>query len=122
MSLLELLGLRQPLAQAVSPEQAHQMQLNGEIVIIDVRQANEWQQTGLPAGANGVALDDPDFIKKVKTIAAQNKDCKLAISCQSSMRTKAAIKLLDAHGQKNLFQIKGGLMAWNRKDLPIDRV
>ncbi len=116
-----MLGLRQPLAQALSPKQAHQMQQNGEIVIIDVRQPDEWQQTGLPAGAQGVALSGPNFIEQIEEIAAQNKGCKLAISCQSGMRTKAAVKSLDAHGMKNLHQIKGGLMAWNRENLPIDK-
>ena len=119
MSLLELLGLRQPLAQAISPKEAHEMQQNGEIIIIDVRQPDEWQKNGMPKGAYGVGLSSTDFIGAVEKIAAQHKGCRLALTCQSGMRTKAAIKTLDSHGMKDLYQIKGGLMAWNRQGLPL---
>jgi len=46
-------------SQVMTAEQAMQLAAAGEIVVIDVRSPQEWQQTGVPAGAQLVTILSP---------------------------------------------------------------
>ncbi|MEE9375111.1 MAG: rhodanese-like domain-containing protein [Rhizobiaceae bacterium] len=119
MSLLSFFGLGSK-AQVITPPEIHSKQCAGELLIIDVRQPNEWHQTGIPAGSHGITHGAPDFVTKVKTLAANNPDCKIALSCLSGMRTKAAVKQLSDAGVTDLYIVQGGLLAWAKYKLPLD--
>lgn len=116
---MQMLGLGGN-AQTISAEEAHSQQVAGELVIVDIRQPNEWAQTGIPAGSYRITLGTQNFAPQIKGLAEENPDSKIALFCASGMRSGSAIGQLKAAGIENLYNIKGGFGAWSRGRLPID--
>jgi len=78
------------------------------VVILDVRTNKEYEQGHIP-GAVHIPLNDlGDKIKKLK------KDKEIVVFCQSGNRSIWAIKRLMGMGYKNLYNLKGGYVAWKR--------
>jgi rhodanese-related sulfurtransferase len=118
MSFLKKMGFGNPI-EKISPADAYEGCLAGETVIIDVREANEWQQTGTPKGCHRIALNDVDFVEQVAALTDAFPQAALAISCKSGMRAEMAIKKLRMSNIENLKLVAGGFEAWSKERLPI---
>jgi len=118
-SILDALGFG-PAIETISPRNAHQGRCTGEVVIIDIRDANEWAKTGTPQGSNRVSMTDPDFVRSVTLLVEDNPNAVAAISCATGMRSKTAIKLLRKSGLENLKAVSGGIDRWHADGLPVD--
>ena len=78
------------------------------MMILDVRTNKEYELGHIP-GAMHVPLSDiGNKLKKLK------KDKELVVYCQSGNRSIWAIKRLMGMGHKNLYNLKGGYLAWKR--------
>ena len=99
--------------QTISPAEAHQLIENGAS-LIDIRSPDEHARERI-AGALNVPLDQlsPD---------ATPGDV-LIFHCRSGMRTgEAAPKLAEVAGGRDCYIVKGGLNAWQKSGLPIEKV
>ena len=74
-----------------------------EYFLIDVRSKKEYQEGHL----NG-AINIPLFSIK-RNIDKINTNKKILVYCQSGVRSKRALKILEDAGIKNIFNLKGGL-------------
>ncbi len=74
-----------------------------EYLIIDVRSKKEYKEGHLN-GAINIPLSD--IKKEIKNITT---DKKILLYCQSGLRSKRALKLLENLGYKELYNLKGGL-------------
>ncbi len=86
------------------------MQVRGDaFVLIDVREAHEHEAaqmggTLIPMGEVG------DHLSEIPTSGT------VVVHCRSGARSAAVIKMLeDQHGYTNLYNLKGGIMAWSRE-------
>jgi rhodanese-related sulfurtransferase len=111
---------------ALKPEisvlEARQAQLDGDIILIDVRRPGEWESTGLPQGAARATLQDDDFIAQVEAIVAGRRDAQIAFTCRTGDRSKTARDRLRAAGYSNVTSVSGGLLGrngWKRAGLPL---
>lgn len=90
----------------------------GATTLIDVREANEWDETGLPAGARGVSLSCPNFIDGVLREAGGDKSKPVAVICRSGARSTKAAAMLSAAGFTNVTNVNDGMMGWAKAGLP----
>lgn len=91
----------------VSVKELKQMIDNKEdIQIVDVREPNEFNQANIEGELIplGTIPQNADKISKTK---------KVIVHCRSGKRSENAIKYLEAnHGLDNLYNLKGGILAW----------
>lgn len=107
------------LIKKLSIQETHELVKAGSVLLIDVRQPNEWAE-GRPQGAKGVTLQDPEFLAKVDQIAGGNKSAALVITCKAGPRAENAAAILAAAGFTDLAVMTGCWMDWAAAGLPAD--
>ncbi|MFE6160153.1 rhodanese-like domain-containing protein [Streptomyces sp. NPDC056486] len=96
----------------LSPTQARRRLTDGELTLVDVRQDDEWASVR-PAGAVHAALDT------VPASLSGLPDGPLAFICRTGRRsTQAAARAVSA-GRSAVFNVTGGLEAWEAAGLPV---
>jgi adenylyltransferase/sulfurtransferase len=91
----------------VTVQELKAMQDSGEhFTLIDVREPHEFEQANL----DGILIpmnDAPDRVSEFP------KEGKVVVHCRSGMRSGNVISYLEqTHGYNNLYNLKGGIMAW----------
>lgn len=84
-------------------------------VLVDVRTEGEFRNGHLPNAIN-IPLDQ---ISNRHSEIAQNKP--VIVVCASGNRSRTASKKLASVGFSDVYNLKGGTMAWMRAGLPIKR-
>ncbi len=101
--------------QNISATDLANMMSNDNIALIDVRATSEYQ-AGRIAGAQHLHLgylpDNLDKIPQDKTVVLQ---------CAGGDRSGTACSLLAKHGFKNTMNLTGGIDAWMKAGLPMER-
>lgn len=85
--------------------------------LLDVRTSNEYNQ-GHIAGAFQADWNNPNQFKE--RIASLDKEQPLYVYCLAGSRSSAAQKWLIKEGFKTVFNLQGGINAWNLEDLPLE--
>ncbi len=76
--------------------------------LVDVREANEYEFANI----------DGDLIPLGSIMSAQDKikdDVDVVLMCRSGQRSAAAVDALQKAGFDNLYNLKGGILAWSRE-------
>ncbi|GKY86995.1 rhodanese-like domain-containing protein [Sinisalibacter aestuarii] len=77
-------------------------------LIVDIRTAPEWSQTGVIEGAELVTFTDPaSFLAKVGPQLADGRD--LILVCRSGNRTSAAARALQGMIPNRIVSVDGGM-------------
>ena len=106
----------------VNTSELAQLSADG-VMIVDVRRAEEWKETGVISGSKRLTYSDaqrrvdPEWVKKMKAIAPPDKP--VALICRTGGRTTAAARLLDEAGYKKVYNARGGIYAWIDAGLPV---
>ena len=89
---------------------------NGEVLLIDVREANEFAFERIPGALlYPLSTFDPRAIP-----AASGK--KLVIQCAAGGRSMRAAQALAAAGHAEVYNLEGGINAWKSHGLPLIKV
>jgi rhodanese-related sulfurtransferase len=105
VSWIESDGLVERLGQAAAP------------VIIDVRGADEFDgDLGHLADARNIAL--PELPGRIAELAPY-RDRDLVLVCHTQMRSAQAARLLDGAGFRSVTVLRGGMVEWRRRGLPV---
>ncbi len=122
-------GFKQMLAEANATIETidvrHALALVGDpsIQFVDIREANEIEQTGtLPGAAHAPRgflefLADPECPMHKRELAGR----KLVLFCASGGRSTLAAKTLQDMGINDVCHIAGGIAAWSAAGGPIER-
>jgi adenylyltransferase/sulfurtransferase len=78
--------------------------------LIDVRRKDEYEFANL--GGELIVLDT---ITKAENVAKIARDKKVVVHCRSGARSANAIQLLEQLGFDNLYNLKGGILAYARE-------
>lgn len=102
---------------SITPLELEQLRRSQSVRLLDVRTSAEFHATRV-SGAQLVPLDqlDPNAIHAL----CPNGE-PLYILCQSGGRARKAIHKLNCAGINNCFLVDGGIDAWTRSGLPIER-
>lgn len=125
MSLLSKFGLGKSEAETkieqISVADAHERELAGRTILIDVRRPDEWDETGRPQGSYGVTLQDKDFLEQVKKLTEGDETRSIAFTCKTGGRSAEAADRAKATGHINIANVKGGFQAWSEAGLPTEK-
>ncbi|MBK7816198.1 MAG: rhodanese-like domain-containing protein [Sphingobacteriaceae bacterium] len=82
---------------------------NANFQLVDVREEHEFDEANL----NGLLIPLGDILDRADEIA---KDKQVVIHCRSGKRSATAIQALEAQlGYTNLYNLKGGILAYNEE-------
>lgn len=87
---------------------------NNNIIILDVRTPQEIAN-GFIEGASFANVMAPGFEDKTNLM---NKEATILVYCKSGGRSSKAAKILEAQGFKNIYNLNGGMGAWESDDMP----
>ena len=116
--------------ELIAADQAMRLAMSGEIVVVDVRSPQEWQQTGVPAGARLVTIHQPDgligFIDAMGDALGGDRDRPIALICARGNRSSVASSALAEAGYTQVYNIREGMFGspdgpgWLARGLPTD--
>ncbi len=85
----------------------NKMQNGEDIVLIDVREVDEWNAGHIPS-AEFMPLST--FNEGYKIL--NNKNAEIILQCRSGVRSLRAAQFLEAQGFTNLTNLAGGILGW----------
>ena len=83
-------------------------------IILDVRTPDEIAQ-GHISGASMLNIYDEDFERKLNLM---QKDKPIYVYCRSGGRSSRAAQIMGENGFSEVYNLEGGMGAWNRANLP----
>lgn len=98
----------------VSVDQARALQADGAL-LLDVRSREEYRAGHAP-GARNIPVDR--LAERLRELPSSKQ---ILTICQSGGRSARAAATLAAHGVKDIGDVRGGMSAWQRAGLPVDR-
>ncbi len=103
----------------ISVQEAYKIiQNDPELMIIDVRTPGEY--TGNLGHISNSHLMPVQEIDKWISQIADMKEKDILLICRSGNRSSYAAKILEKQGFKKLYNVHGGMMAWNAAQLPVE--
>ena len=85
-------------------------------VIIDVRTPTEWHRSRI---RGAVSVPVHELKRRLSSLGIETQQPIVAI-CLSAHRSIPAVRLLQARGFENAVQLKGGMLAWWKKEYPTE--
>lgn len=102
--------------QTVSPQEVYDAVYNKSttsLQLVDVRTAEEYGVSHLKDAQN-ICVTEDDFQEKVKTL---DKDKPVYVYCRSGGRSAKAAKILAEMGFTQIYDLDGGITAWEEDGL-----
>ena len=99
----------------VGPVEATSMINHQNAVVLDVRKDDEYSQ-GAIVNAIHIPLEEIDnHLKKIE----KYKDKSIIVYCRTGSRSVSACSKLKKHGFDAVFNLGGGVLAWQKDNLPL---
>ena len=95
---------------ALSVADAHQLALNGEIYLIDIRRPDEWDRTGIAAPAIPIDMRRDDFETVLQSIFDQNGVLPVALICARGVRSDRMNRRLKNAGFSGILDVPEGML------------
>ena len=89
---------------------------DAEAQIVDVREPEEWAETGVPQGAVLIPLGDLES-RAASELAA---DSPVYVICRSGNRSQTGSDILVGLGFSEVYNVDGGITAWLAAGLPVE--
>jgi rhodanese-related sulfurtransferase len=103
--------------QHVDAEQAQKLVADKKVVVLDIRTPGEFS-TGRIAGAKNINFQAPDFEQQIGRL---DKSKSYLVHCASGGRSSHSLLLFSKHGFKSIYHLDGGLKAWEKAGLPVEK-
>ncbi len=115
--LLVLNELRQKGTAAVGPQEATLLINHEDAVLLDVRESGEYRNGHLPGAVEAPLGELESRIQRLE----KYRDRPIIVYCASGNRSASACARLRKHGFEKVYNLRGGLAAWQRENLPLSR-
>jgi rhodanese-related sulfurtransferase len=89
----------------------------GTTLVLDVRDAQEYAVGHLPKARNIPLKDLPGRLEEIR----KYKERPVVVTCRSGPRAGAACRALKKAGFTAVYQLKGGVAAWQQASLPLEK-
>lgn len=113
----------------ISVQQAHKLASSGEVLLIDIRSLEEWQDTGIAADAIALSMHQPggipQFSKELLALLDGDKNKPVALICAGGVRSARAQQYLLKNGFNNVADVTEGMIGgwftkgWIDQNLPV---
>ena len=101
----------------ISPADATKLINHTETLVVDIRTASENREGHI---LNSKHIPTAELQKRLKELD-KYKQAHVIAYCRSGNRSVAACKILKQHGFENVYNLGGGIMAWESANLPVTR-
>lgn len=109
---LTLSGLASETYTEKSPVEISEMARNQTITLLDVRKQTEWNEGHIP-------FADHEFLGNlVESVQNLSDSDPIVFQCRGGGRSAIACSVAQAHGLKNVINLSGGILAWEKANLP----
>jgi rhodanese-related sulfurtransferase len=102
---------------SVEPSSATVMINQRDAAVIDVRPAADYAKGHI---INAINVPMNGFKKQMASLA-RHKSGPVIVNCRSGSQSQAACHLLRKEGFAEVYNLKGGIMAWESANLPLTR-
>jgi len=105
--------------QNVKPDQFDALRKadTNSTVVLDVRTTKEYQEGHIP-GSVMIDFNAPDFEQQV---AKLDKDKTYLVHCAAGGRSTRACKKMETLGFKKIYNLEGGMGAWEKAGKPVEK-
>lgn len=100
---------------SISPAQSTQMINRDDALMLDVRESNEYSEGHI---INSVHIPLSGLKTRMKDLE-KHKSKKVIVACRSGSRSSQACATLKKEGFEQVFNLSGGVMAWESANLPL---
>jgi len=104
-------------ASEVGTLEATRLLNQGSTLVLDIREGTEYAAGHLPRARN---IPLKELEKRLEEIG-KYKDKTVLVTCKAGTRTAAATRLLKRAGFNTVYQLKGGVAAWQQASLPVEK-
>jgi rhodanese-related sulfurtransferase len=101
----------------IGPVEAIKMINHEKAVVVDVRDDKEFVEGHI---INSIHIPLGNVQQRVNELNA-HREKPIIVSCRSGARSNAACSMLRKNGFENVFNLKGGIMAWQSASLPLSK-
>ena len=101
--------------KAVDPVQATQLSNRENAIFLDIRDDGEYGGGHIPEAIHIPIRQLPDRIGELN----KHKECPVIAYCRSGNRSNGAGSVLKKHGFENVYNLSGGIAAWQKASLPV---
>ena len=98
-----------------TPQQVVQLMNNDDSLILDVRENQEFEDGHI---ANSIHIPMSEVKNRLSELE-KYKQSQVIVGCRSGHRSARICSLLKKKGFNNIFNLRGGIMAWQSDKLPI---
>jgi len=102
---------------SVDPSAATEMINHQEAVVVDVRPSADFHKGHI---INAISIPSNGFANQIGTLN-KYKERPIIVSCRSGAQSSAACQQLRKAGFEQVYNLKGGILAWQSANLPITR-
>jgi rhodanese-related sulfurtransferase len=99
--------------ESISPEEASSLYAGKKAVIVDVREDTEWNEQHIPGAIHIPLAQLNERLPELK----QYKDSPVITQCRSGGRSAKALNVLKVAGFAKVYNMDGGITAWDRAGL-----
>lgn len=106
----------------LSPREAYEAALAKRVVLVDIRDAAEWADTGLPQGAVALSADAPAFEVRIAGLRLDNPGKRIVLIDRTGAQAVAVAQKLAGRGWRDLAGVRGGILGpggWLAERLPV---
>jgi rhodanese-related sulfurtransferase len=93
------------------------MNQGANVLILDVREAQEFALGHLPRARNVPLKELPGRTGEFTKFKARP----VIVTCKSGLRAAGAVRALRAAGFEQVYQLRGGVAAWQQASLPLEK-
>lgn len=99
----------------VSPLRVSQVVSHDNGIIVDICEKKEFSKGHIPNAQNFPLSTLKNNVEQL----SKYKERPIILSCRSGNRARMAAKTLSKHGFKDLQVLSGGMLAWQKENLPV---
>ena len=99
--------------EAISPKEASAMYTEKRAVIVDVREDSEWNEQHIPGAIHIPLAQLTERLAELK----QYKDSPVITQCRTGGRSAKALDVLKSAGFSKVYNMDGGIVAWDKSGL-----
>lgn len=103
--------------KSLSPAQAVLAVNRENGVVVDVCEPHEFKDGHIPHSVNVPLSGFKDRLRELE----RYKERPIVVSCRSGNRSVKAAVMLKRHGFQKVYALAGGLTAWQRENLPLEK-
>ena len=101
----------------VDPVQATQLSNRENAIFLDIREDGEYSGGHIPEAIHIPIRQLPERIAELD----KHKEQPVIAYCRSGSRSNGAGRILKKHGFENVYNLSGGITAWQKASLPLSK-